>query len=289
MESLTSPQKAEEKPWNLFFLGMIYATLGVFLSLWVFEEQATIVMVLLTVIACVPLMYNTLRFEEKKDIEMEGEKKLLKEHSKALMAFMFLFLGMAVAFSLLYLILPADTVGNLFSSQTNTINEINAKATISGEVISGNAYSEGLLLRIFGNNVKVMLFCVFFSFFYGAGAIFILAWNASVIAAAIGNFVRTHLSSYATELGMVGFAGYLQVYGLGLARYFIHGLPEILSYFIGGLAGGLISVAVIRHDFSTKSFGKVLRDAIDLLLIGVAILAFAAVIEVYVTPRVITF
>ncbi|MBT6044728.1 stage II sporulation protein M [Candidatus Woesearchaeota archaeon] len=268
---------------------MIYATMGVFLSLWVFEEQATIVMVLLTVIAAVPLMYNTLKFEEKKDIEMEGEGKLLKEHSKALMAFMFLFLGMAVAFSLLYLILPADTVVNLFSSQTSTISEINAKATTGHEVISGSSYSEGLLLRIFSNNVKVMLFCVFFSFFYGAGAIFILAWNASVIAAAIGNFVRTHLSSYATELGMVGFAGYLQVYGLGLARYFIHGIPEILSYFIGGLAGGLISVAVIRHDFSTKSFGKVLRDATDLLLIGIALLAVAAIVEVYVTPRIISF
>ena len=289
LESLISPQRAEKKPWNLFFLGMAYATLGVFLSLWVFEEQATIVMVLLTVIAAVPLMYNTLRYEEKKDIELTGEMTLLKEHSKALAAFMFLFLGMAVAFSLLYLVLPAETVGNLFSSQSHTISEINAKVVTGNEVISGAAYSEGLLLRIFSNNVKVMLFCVFFSFFYGAGAIFILAWNASVIAAAIGNFVRTHLSSYATELGMVGFAGYLQVYGLGLARYFIHGIPEILSYFIGGLAGGLISVAVIRHDFSTKSFGKVLRDATDLLLIGIALLAVAAIVEVYVTPRIISF
>ena len=86
---------------------MAYATLGVFLSLWVFEEQATIVMVLLTVIAAVPLMYNTLRYEEKKDIELNGEMTLLKEHSKALAAFMFLFLGMAIAFSLLYLVLPA--------------------------------------------------------------------------------------------------------------------------------------------------------------------------------------
>ena len=286
---MISPRRAEAKPWNLFFLGMVYATLGVFLSLWVFEEQATIVMVLLTVIACVPLMYNTLRFEEKKDIELEGEKRLLKEHSKALMAFMFLFLGIAVAFSLLYLILPADTVGNLFSSQTHTISEINSKATTGHDVISGSSYSEGLLLRIFSNNVRVMLFCVFFSFFYGAGAIFILAWNASVIAAAIGNFVRTHLSSYAAEFGMVGFAGYFQIYGLGLARYFTHGIPEVLSYFVGGLAGGLISVAVIRHDFSTKSFGKVLRDATDLVLIAVVLLAFAAIIEVYVTPRIITF
>ncbi len=289
LESLISPQRAEKKPWNLFFLGMVYATLGVFLSLWVFEEQATIVMILLTVIAAVPLMYNTLRYEEKKDLVIDDEKTLLGEHSKALAAFMFLFFGMVVAFSLLYLILPVDTVTNLFSSQSHTISEINAKVVTGGDVISGSAYSEGLLLRIFSNNVKVMLFCVFFSFFYGAGAIFILAWNASVIAAAVGNFVRTHLSSYAAQFGMVSFANYLQIYGIGLARYFIHGIPEVLSYFVGGLAGGLIGVAVIRHDFSSKSFGRVMRDAIDLLLIGVALLVVAAMVEVYITPKIISF
>ncbi len=285
LESLLSPQKAEEKPWNLFFLGAIYAFLGVFLSLWVFAEQSTIVMVLLTVMACVPLMYNTLKLEEKKDLEIKNEKNLLKEHSKALIAFLFLFMGMTLAFSLAYLFLPGGTVETLFSSQIDTITEINSKVT--EESISGNTYSEGLLLRILSNNVKVMLFCVFFSFFYGAGAIFILTWNATVIAAAIGNFVRTHLSSYASQLGLIGIGSYLQVYGLSLLRYFIHGLPEIFSYIVGGMAGGLISVAVIKHDFSSESFGRVLKDATSLIILAVAILVVAALIEVYVTPNVI--
>jgi uncharacterized membrane protein SpoIIM required for sporulation len=288
LESLISPEKLKSKPWNLFFLGGIYAIMGVFLSLWVFEEQATIVMVLLTVMACVPLMYNTLRNEETRDLEINTQKGMLKEHSKVLTAFMFLFLGFVVAYSLAYLFFPVDTVENLFSSQEKTINEINARAT-DGEIISGSSYSEGLFLRIFSNNVKVMLFCVFFSFFYGAGAIFILTWNATVISAAIGNFFRTNISAYAAEIGLVQVGGYFHVYALSLLRYFIHGLPEVLAYFIGGLAGGLISVAVIKHDFSTKSFGKILKDSFNLILIAVLVLAIAGIIEVYLTPKLIGF
>jgi uncharacterized membrane protein SpoIIM required for sporulation len=283
LESLSSPEKAEKKPWNLFFLGAIYAVMGVFLSLWVFEEQATIVMVLLTVMACVPLMYNTLKYEEDKDLTISSGKALLKEHYKVLMAFMFLFLGFVAAYSMAYVLLPPDTVDNLFSSQTETIAEINSKAVESNEV-TGNAYSEGLLLRIFSNNLRVMLFCVFFSFFYGAGAIFILTWNASVISAAIGNFFRSNISVYASEVGFVHIGGYFHIYSLSLLRYFIHGLPEILGYFIGGLAGGIISVAVIKHDFATNSFGRVLRDALQLMLLGIVVLFIAGLIEVYVTP-----
>ena len=287
LESLSSPEKLKSKPWNLFFLGAVYASIGVFLSLWVFEEQASIVMILLTVMACVPLMYNTIRYEEERDLVVEKEKTLLKEHSRILSAFMFLFLGFVFAFSLLYLFLPANTVDSLFSSQTKTISDINSQVT--GENISGNAYAEGVLLRIFSNNLKVMLFCVFFSFFYGAGAIFILTWNASVISAAVGNFFRTNISEYASQIGLVQVGGYFYVYALSILRYFIHGIPEILAYIIGGLAGGLISVAVIKHDFSTKSFGKVLKDAFNLIILAVAVLLVAGFLEVYVTPVISGF
>jgi len=290
VESLVSPNKAESKPWDLFVLGGMYAAMGVFLSLWVFQEQATIVMVLLTVMACVPLMYNTLRREEEKDLVVEKQKTLLKEHARVLVAFMFLFLGFVAAFSLSYIFLPAGTVDGLFVAQTNTINEINSKVvdnSIENNQISGEAYSEGLMLRIFGNNIKVMLFCVFFSFFYGAGAIFILTWNATVISAAIGNFFRTHISTYAAHAGLVQAGGYFHIYALSLLRYFVHGIPEILAYFIGGLAGGLISVAVIKHDFGTKHFVRVLRDSLNLILLGLIVLFIAAMLEVYVTPALI--
>ena len=293
LESLTTPQRAERKPWDLFFIGIIYAAVGLFLAIWVFKEEASIVMVLLTVVACVPLMYNTLRLEEEKDTTIESERTLLKEHSRALSFFMFLFVGFCIAFSLAYIFLPASIVESAFQTQTNTIRNINSQ--ISGETINSGAISGGtiegdaiggalLFIQIFLNNFKVMLFCIFFSFFYGAGAIFILTWNASVISAAIGTFFRSHISDYASSLGLVKVAGYFHIYSLSLLRYFGHGLPEILAYFIGGLAGGIISVAVIRHDFGTQTFRKIVRDAFDLFLLAIVVLLIAAGIEVYITP-----
>jgi uncharacterized membrane protein SpoIIM required for sporulation len=96
----------------------------------------------------------------------------------------------------------------------------------------------------------------------------VLAWNASVIAAAIGIFTKSQISSLP----------------LGLTRYLIHGIPEIASYFIVALAGGLVSVAVIKHETGTEKFWEVLQDSINLIIVAVVILFIAALIEVYLTP-----
>ena len=143
--------------------------------------------------------------------------------------------------------------------------------------VNTSATGGTLLFQIMANNIKVLLFCIFFSFFYGAGAIFILTWNASVIAAAIGSFVRNNLSE---TFGLA----YFSIFTIGVLKYMTHGIFEILAYFMGGLAGGIISVAVIRHDINTEAFRKVLYDSIDLILLATAIIVIGSYIEVYITP-----
>jgi uncharacterized membrane protein SpoIIM required for sporulation len=251
------------------------------LSLWVFKEQASLVMVFLTVFACVPLLYKTMRVEEEKDIRLESEGKILKEHAKAISFLVFLFLGMVAAFTLWYVVLPSMTSELLFRVQSDMISGLNQRLT--GEV-TGGISSISLFGRIFINNIKVLIFCILFSFLYGAGAIFILTWNASVIGAAIGNFIKTHISTYAAQAGSAGISSYFAATSLGVLRYSLHGIPEIIAYFVAGLAGGIISVAVIRHNYSTKSFEKILLDSTNLILAAVFILFIAAAIEVFVTP-----
>ncbi len=282
LESLTTPQKAEKSPWDLIFIGAMYAALAVFLSIWVFKEEASIVMVLLTVIASLPLVFNTMQFEEEKDAAPVRERTLLKEHGKALTFFTFMFVGFVLAFSFAYIFLPEGLVKEVFDAQLTTIQNINSK--VAGSDVEGAALGGMLFVQILSNNLKVLLFCLFFSFFYGAGALFILTWNATVISAAIGTFFRDHISSYAGQLGLAKAAGYFHIFSLSLLRYFIHGIPEILGYFIGGLAGGIISVAVIRHDFGTPVFNRILVDSLYLMLLAVFVLVIAALLEVYVTP-----
>jgi uncharacterized membrane protein SpoIIM required for sporulation len=64
----------------------------------------------------------------------------------------------------------------------------------------------------------------------------------------------------------------------------IHGIPEILAYFIGGLAAGIVSIAVIRHDFKSDKFRHILLDSADLILLSLGVLIVAALIEVFITP-----
>lgn len=281
LESLMTPKGAEHHPLTMFLFGLLYSSIAIFLGLWIFRDQASLIIVFLTVFACIPLMVKTMKYEEKKDLLLKKEASMLMHHEKAMKFFTFLFLGIVFGYSIWFLLLPATTIQSLFSTQLATINTINNRVT-------GDATSVALFFGILMNNIKVMLFCLFFAFFYGAGAIFILTWNASVIAAAIGSFVRNNIGDYAAQVGLVKVSGYMHIFSLGLLRYLTHGLFEILAYFIAGIAGGIISAAVIRHNLFSEDFNLVMKDAGWLVLIAFIVLVLAGLVEVYVTPGLIS-
>ena len=248
LESLLFPITAEKKPWQMFFLGFLYASIGLFVALWIFRDQASLVMVFMITMAAIPIFYNTMKLEESKDLLIDTESHILREHNKAISFFMYMFVGMTFACALWYSVLL-----NIFS-------------------------------RIFFNNLKVLAFSILFSLVYGAGAIFILAWNSTVIGAAIGNFIRSNVSSYTSSLGLLQAGNYFHVVSIGLLKYSIHGIPEIAAYFYGGLAGGILSVAIIRKHFKTNKFPAIMVDFSELILIAIGFLVAAAFLEVYVTP-----
>lgn len=278
LEALISPVTAEKHPWELFFIGILYSTIALFISVHIFESMAGLIAVFLTVMACIPLMYSTIVHEEAKDMLPLPERSLLLEHSKAILFLIFLFMGVVAGMTAWYVFLPEAKATALFSIQVDTIRNINSNSIV------GAIPTTALLHKIFFNNVKVMVFCILFAFFYGAGSIFILMWNASVISVAVGTFIRNHLAEYAQAVGLPNVAVYFKAVSLSLLRYFIHGIPEIAAYFIAGLAGGIIGVAVIKHDIRSETFEKIMLDVSDLLLIAVAVLFVAGLIEVYVTP-----
>jgi uncharacterized membrane protein SpoIIM required for sporulation len=275
LESIITIESAEKRPWNLMLYGFLFSSVAILLALWVFASQASIIMVFFTVLACAPLVYLTIQSEEHRDIVSENELALLNYHRKTIQFLMFLFIGMTFAFAFWYTMLPQTTVNNLYSIQTQTILSINNR-------VSGN-FIESLTLfsDILFNNFKVLIFCIIFSLIYGFGSIFILTWNASVIGTAMGNLIKVN---FAAVGGMLLGANYWKSVSLGFLRYFVHGLPEIAAYFIGGLAGGILSVAVINRDIQSRRFERILFDTSQLVLISLLFLVIAAFIEVYITP-----
>jgi uncharacterized membrane protein SpoIIM required for sporulation len=277
LESLINPTKAKKKPWETFFLGFMYATVGLFLAYWVFREHSSLTMVFLTTLAAAPLLYFTIKSEEEIEQTLPTEGAILKEHAKVLLFLIILFIGITAAFAVLYILLPTSMVNILFSTQTSTISSINTQ-------ISGAVTQQGLFLNIFLNNMRVLTFAILFAFLYGVGAIFILTWNASVIGAAIGNFIRKNIANYAQEAGLIKMGTYFNILSAGVLKYAVHGIPEILAYFVGGLAGGIISIAMIKHDLFDKSKERIIFDAAELILLAIVILVIAGAIEVYITP-----
>jgi len=269
VEGIFSPTHVRGHPWEMFFIGLVYSMLAVFLSLWVFKGHASIVMVAFTVIAALPFVHRMISMEEEYDLTHNSERTLMQEHSRAICMFVLLFIGMVAGYSLLYFMLPDALVIDVFEAQHGAIN---ADVAATGNFISPTA----ALSTILANNLVVLMLSVLFSFLYGAGALFIITWNASVMAAVIGYFIKTNL----LESG----GSYLAVTSQGLIRYLLHGIPEIAAFMVAGLASGIISFALLKHDWNSPNFKLVLKDASFLFMLSLVFVLMAGMIEVYITP-----
>ena len=282
LETLINPKKGEKGPWKMFFIGLVYASLSLLLVHWFFSSDPNLsnasgmLVVLFCILFSFPFMYFIIKTEEKEDEEVEGLYSVWHAHKDAIYAFMWLFLGFVVAFSFWNIILQD---ANLLNFQIQTYCQINSPGNVescveqysSGNLNMTGASINGLrFLSIIENNIYVMIFTLIFSLIFGAGALFILVWNASVISAAIGIFAKYRISDIP----------------IGIIRYSIHGIPEIAAYFITALAGGIFGVGLIRHGIKDERFLKVFENVIILIFIALVILIVAALIEVYITPLI---
>jgi len=139
---------------------------------------------------------------------------------------------------------------------------------LNSNSLTGAFSGQERFFSILQNNIYVMIFTLIFSLIFGAGAIFVLAWNSTVIASAVAIFTKYKISAMP----------------IGLSRYMIHGLPEIAAYFITALAGGILGVGVIRHGIRDKRFVHILENVVILLVLAIIVLIIAGLLETYLTP-----
>ena len=65
LESLIPVRLAERKPIEMLPLAFLYASLAIFIALWIFPNHASLTTVFFTVMALLPLMVSLMRFEEE--------------------------------------------------------------------------------------------------------------------------------------------------------------------------------------------------------------------------------
>ncbi|MBS3052863.1 MAG: stage II sporulation protein M [Candidatus Aenigmarchaeota archaeon] len=259
LEIILDPRKAEKFS-HILLLSFVYTLVSVFLAIQIFPQQASILSIALITILFIPFFQGRFEQEEAKE-DIYAERKsggnIFMRHKSIISIFTAFFLGIVIATSFVFIFLPFHDAFSLQSS-----------------VLRGLASSpETDFLRIFLNNTQVMVLMFLFSVIMGAGAIFILAWNASVIAVYAGSAVNSLTSSVPLP------AAYLVGLPSALGSIALHGVPEILAYFIAGLAGGILSFGIVKEKINSKEFKQIFLDSVAYLATAEALLAAAGLIE----------
>jgi uncharacterized membrane protein SpoIIM required for sporulation len=255
LEKLVSVREAVKNPLSVFFLGAVVSLTSLFVSYFVFPQSVGIFTSFMVTLSVAPFMYNLSKFAEARGEEVlksRGEANILARHRDIIAVFVSFFTGMAVTFTFCYLFLPDHLGEKFFKDQLTTIQQIR-----------GRAASPDTFQTIVVNNIGVLVLAFVFSFLYGTGAIFILAWNASVLGTVIGMTAKS--------------IGGFKALPLAVLVYFPHGSLEMLAYFIGAIAGGIASAAVTRRK--TELLPVVLKDSFRLLVVAIALLLVAGFIE----------
>ncbi|MEM7819508.1 MAG: stage II sporulation protein M [Candidatus Aenigmatarchaeota archaeon] len=267
LESIMNPKNAEDKPWHVFIIAILYSFIAIYFSHVMFPTQSSILSVALITIIFVPFFQKLFEIEEKKE-DLVAKKKikdnLFTRHIKIINVFSAFFLGVIVSMSFIFIFIPQ--LQDVFSLQSQVLRDISP--------ITGASIQQANFFKFFYNNTQVMLLVFILSIMFGAGAVFIFTWNASIIAIYLGYIAQSF-----TNKGMAATTAYLYGLPIGLGSIALHGIPEISAYFFAGLAGGILSVGIIREKLRSKEFEKIFVDSLAYLAIAELLIILGAFLE----------
>ena len=274
LESVLDFKEINQKPYLMFLWAFIMSTVGILISTQVSIQISVsqivggpvplgsdfvfstggLFAVLFTILPSVYFITHLIKKEEllEEKCIIDHKNGFWTRQGKDILILLFYFFGVSMSFAFWAFFLPE----NFFQVQIAKIHQIHG---LSGAV-TGQEWAA--FNSILFNNIQVLLFSFAFSFIFGAGAIFIIAWNASVL----GVFVGNKLSQYIWHIP------------LATLPYLPHAIPEISGYVCAGLAGGLISASVLRKQ-KCEVFRVIFFDSFKLLAMGTVFIFLGAGIE----------
>lgn len=262
----------ESKPRHAFILGFIYSVLGIICAYLILQpDYAGLMSIGFTSLLLVPSLNKLLAIEENQDVREKklSLKLLFKDHYDIIEVYIFLFLGILLAYAVFSLILPTLTTMQLFRSQLVIADKLSGNAV--------NAVQSGVFFKdILKNNLIVLIVCLVFSLIYGAGSILFLTLNASVWGVVFGYVAK----SQAVAASQHPFIAFILI----MVSVFPHMIVEASSYFFAIIGGGIVSKAVIREELGSKKFNHVFTDGLIFFAMGVLLVFIAAILEAYLFP-----
>ncbi len=278
LESLSNFKKAEKHPVMLFFVAFITTTLAMFVSYTIFPASSSILTIAFIALVFMPIMHTLFIEEEEQEVEERDTPfSFISTHFDVIHIYSWIFIGLVFTYAFWTVILPdtntdcegvgcnVPTKEKIFAEHNNVYSNITGKIIGETECFNSNTKSfTNCFELIFLNNSWIMILAVLFSLLWGAGALFLLSWQASVVGFFIGNEILAN----SLESGIARAISYLP-----------HGIPEIMAYFVAAIAGGIISAAISKSSFKKHELGVVLVDTVLLILLAFVTLFIGAFIE----------
>lgn len=265
LESILPIKKVIRKPIDMFIFSMIITLASVYLADMIFPGSSTgKIITLFITVGITPMIYGIFRNDE--ELEREEAEHRIKEsffqrHGETIQLFSLFFLGVFVSLFMVSAFSDEKYVTYIFQDQLSEIQRVTSLGNSSGAFLVSD-----MLNMIIQNNLRVMGLAFLLSFLLGSGAIIILAWNASILALYLSAFIRK------------GMVTEFLVRSISLIP---HAPIEIAAYFLAGIAGGILSVGMIREKLFSREFFLVFRDSLIMMALAVVAVLIGAVVEVF--------
>lgn len=287
LESLFEGESVVKHPLSALFLGFVFSSVSIWIAFFSFPASASILAIAFITIAAVPMIHYVFVTEEEEAVKARGRKQsFIARNFDLIKIYAWFSIGVIASYAIWFLLLPGEqtqicfegdkcisipTRGTVFKDQGVALARISTLSTESQESVARATQKGGGICGksfwcwfnvIFSNNSSLMLLAVLLSFLFGAGALFLITWNASIVGILIGQ--NALAENHFTFLGLLP-----------------HGMPEFAGYFMGAISGGLISVALSKKKYFPREFEIVAKDSFILLIIALFSLLVGAVVEAF--------
>ncbi|MBI4451056.1 stage II sporulation protein M [Candidatus Woesearchaeota archaeon] len=264
LEQIYTPDFLRSKPLAGFLLGIAYSVIAISFALFLFPDDPALVAVALVAILSFPSLAGLSRDDEERERKEHvlSFRHIVQDNKAFLFVYVSMFFGVLLTFSFFSIAFSQLAAGAAFKQQL--------AFRFGGHAV----FNIPTFQAIFMNNLSVMLLAFLISLVAGNGAMFLLAWNASVWGAIFGMVAKT------AALNIAGSSW--TVFGLVMLSVFPHTLLEALAYILAAIAGTVLSDAIVVERFSSDELRSVVEYNLALLGIALAVLIVAAVVETYV-------
>ena len=280
LDFIFSAKKMLDRPYLMIFEAIYLVIISVFISLLLLPPQYVSIGVLTFItVGSIPLFNKIFSYSS---YLFNYNKSFFTRHKKLLIILVYFFVGLFVAYSAFYFFSTEPIRETIFLTQNEEIEGISyLRSSLTGEVSAIDSSTQAGFSKVFSlilkNNIGVALRALLLSLFYGAGALFLIAWNASILATVISAeiFSSIAISGYGLLSPIIGLFNAL----FNLIGYIPHGLPEILTYFLISFAGAMIARDLNKGIFSTEYKFRVLLDFLLMVGLALLLLVLGALIE----------